>query len=269
MRRAQLIAIFFVGWAQTALAEEAPPAETFDAIVAEAMGHYQAHQFETAIELFTRAFEIRQESELIYNIARSYERSSQAEQAIEAYERFLGMPATTAELRTRTLANLSALRAEMAARERAEQPPEEGSPEVTEPPGGQEAEGSGGEFVVQPAQPSIWSSTLGIAGWALFGVGAVTAIVGVVFASMAISSNGEFEGAGLDQERLELRNDVERNALIADVLVFSGGGIGLAGIALLIANSVRHSRAGSEPEAPVAVLPGPRGTMGLGLQGRF
>jgi len=267
-----LLVVLVLGWAAPVLGEQSgagssltPEQEAaFQATMAEAMEHYQAHRYPQAIELFQRAYQMRAEPELVYNIARSYERSQQLEEAITAYERFIALPATTSDLRARARTNLTAIRQELAAMEAAEHQEAMPTPVVpTSTPGGATSGREGeGTSTLGP---------LGIAGWVLFGIGAATTIAGVVFAGLTISSDGDFQGASLEEDRLTIREDVERNALLADILLISGGTICLTGIILLVVNAVRGSDDGEESGAESAILltPGPRGTYGLGLTGRF
>ena len=262
-----LLVVLVWGWATPVLGEQSgagaslPPEQeaAFQALMAEAMGHYQGHRYAQAVELFERAYEMRAEPELVYNIARSYERSQQLEDAISAYERFLALPATTSELRARARANLAAIRQEQAALEAAER--QEGTPPTTpeQPPGG------------GPTDEPQSLGPLGIAGWVLFGVGAVTAVAGVVFAGLTITAESDFQAAEITEERLTLREDVERNALVADVLLISGGTVCLTGIILLIVNAVRGRDGAAEDDSGLAIFPSaaPLGSYGLGLRGRF
>lgn len=266
MKIRHIASLVVVLWAWAPLVAQAEEGEDFDALVAEAMENYQAHNYERAIELFTRAYEIRPEPELIYNIARSYERSAQRERAIEAYERFLEMPATTADLRARALSNLTALREEMAALERAEQ---QAARAESTPEPQPEGEATPGPTTGRPGAGATEPKGIRISGWVLFGLGAATTIAGVVFASLAIGADNEFEQAGLNPERLSLREDVQRNALIADILIFSGGAIGLTGIGLLIADAIRRSREQGDDEETLAIRPAPPGSIGLSFAGRF
>lgn len=261
-----LLTVLVMGWAPLASGERSGSAgalsaeqeAAFQAIVAQAMEHYQARRYTQAIELFMRAHEIRTEPELVYNIARSYERLAQLDEAVEYYERFLSLPATTAELRSRARANLTALRQEQASLDASQQPPQ------TPPPGPGDGTGPDGGEVEEGRQP------LATAGWVLFGVGAATAIAGVVFAGLTISSDTQFQEADVNDDRISLRDDIERNALAADVLLITGGTVGLTGIVLLIVNAVR-ARRGDEPDVvDLAVHPLTLdGGLGLGVRGRF
>jgi tetratricopeptide (TPR) repeat protein len=242
-----LLAVLALGCPAPALAEET---ETFEGLVAGAMEHYQAQRYAEAIELFQRAHDLRAEPELVYNIARSYERLARLEEAIAAYEQFLSLPATTAELRARARANLTALRQEQAELEASQEP--HPLPPPTPPPADDRA------------------APLSIAGWALFGIGAATALVGVVFAGLTISGESDFQQAEVDDDRLSMREDVERDALVADVLLFTGGAVCLTGIVLLVVNAVRAHRREPRPDAGLALHPLVlEHGLGLGAWGRF
>jgi len=249
------------------LAEESgpppePAAETddFDTIVASAVEAYQAQRYDEAIGLFGRAFEIRPQPELIYNIARVYERSVRPREAVEHYERFLSLPNTTAELRARAMTSLEALQMELEAIERANQ-------RVT---GG---DGTGdGTTPVQPPPPVDPPDALNIAGWVLFGVGVAVLATGGVFGGLSLSEETATEEAGnLEDQQLHF-DQGESYALAADVLFGLGGAMALTGAVLLIVRAARGSDDTDEPASAedVALRPffGGQG-LGLTLGGRF
>ena len=88
-----------------------------DSLIQEAVEHYSAHRYNEAIECFKQAYEIIEEQELLFNIARAHQKMSNKKEAIEWYERFLGAPGTTSDLRKLALTNSEKLRREIAAEE--------------------------------------------------------------------------------------------------------------------------------------------------------
>jgi hypothetical protein len=281
------LAVSGLGFAsQPALAEdsgagpgggEARPATEspgFDALVEEAMGHYNARRYEPALELFERALAIHQEPELVYNIARSHERLLHREQAVDAYERFLEMPGTTGELRTRALSNLTALRQEIAALEAARRAaPVAGAGD--QPPDGSLAGAAGEPAGTEPPPATRRIGALGISGYALLGGGAAIAVVGVVFWGLASASNSSFQDAGMSEDRLDLRDDVVTRGLVGDVLFFTGIAALGTGVALVVVDAMRRRARGaaataSRPRATIGVAPAlSTGALGLGVAGRF
>lgn len=232
----------------SAHAQEAT-APDFDTLLDRGVQHYQARQYEQAIEVFRQAFALRPEPEIVYNIARSYERLARPTEAIAEYERFVALPGTTSELRTRAHASIRALRAELAASESA--PPE---PAVTPTPTPAPVTAP----VEPPPPPPEGGSALGPVGWTMFGVGAVSVGVGVAFGVLTIDRNDAFlRAAPRSEQQIQLRDDVKESALAADILLIGGGVIAATGLVLAIVDATSSS--GSERAASdgpsVAVLP--------------
>lgn len=237
----------------------APPPETgddFDALVARAVAAYEAQRYDEAVELFERAYAIQPQPELIYNIARVYERAVRRQEAVEQYERFLELPNTTADLRARALESLQALRREIRALEAPDEP--EGPETGPTPP---------------PPPPPEPRDVLGPVGWALIGLGGAALIVGGVFGGLTLTEETATEEANsLDDQQLHLDRG-GTYALTADILFGAGGALAVTGAILLIVRATRGGDdAGEGAEEPEVswrpLMLGGRG-LGLSLDGRF
>jgi tetratricopeptide (TPR) repeat protein len=283
-----LVVVPALSLAWSASAEQGGPTDTteeeqqqqeFDALVTEAVQHYSARRYEQAIDLFEQAFAIQGEPELVYNIARSHERLANRDQALEWYERFINMPGTTGELRTRALSNIASLRQEIAALRAAEQAgvaPDGGTGLVTNNERTETGTGTGRPPSGPVEPPAPEPRPFRTAGYSLIGVGAVAMIAGGIFGGMALAAHSEFEDASeiYSQERVDLRDDVELRSLMSDILLFSGAGIAAAGIVLVVLDAIRARRASEEDEGAdeVSLVPSltlANGGYGFGLVGRF
>ena len=222
-----------------------------DALVKEAVESYSERRYEEAIELFKQAYEIQQEPELLYNIARSYERLSDNENAVEWYQRFLDVPGTTGELRTRARDNIAALRREIDAMKAAADKAEHETADDQK----ESAEGADAKVEAVPSSDTVSqqdktaSNTqknkksrrpLRIAGWSAAGVGAAALVTGGIFGGLALSAKNDYDAAKYNEERITYRDDTERDALIFDITFFSGAGLAAAGIALLVVDAIQH-----------------------------
>lgn len=236
----------------------------FDAVVARAVQHYASREYEPAIELFEQAYSLRAEPELVYNIARSYERLARRAEAIREYRRFVELPGTTSELRGRAFASIEALREEerrLAAISRADEPPSpEPEPRVELEPAPEPAP----ERRPAPSEQG-GSDALAVSGWTIFGVGAAAAVAGAVLGGIAVDRNAAFEQATEYRTKLALYGEVRDFALVTDVLLFAGGAVALTG---LIMGIVGASGGGSEEGPSVSVLAGP-GLAGVSVDARF
>lgn len=238
-------------------------ADEFRAQVDKGMKAYKSRRYDVAVRAFERAFELKREPELVYNVARAYEKSLQTDNAIQAYERFLGLQGTTAELRAKALEAVEALKSEKRARARAARRAEEPVPVVSSkrrtsiPPTSDPTQIVENEPSPSPSRALEWT---------LIGTGVAVAAVGGVFAVLAALDNANFNDLestpGTPRSELEdLQSTIDRNALIADVLVPTGLVAAAAGIILILI----------EPdEAPVAVSPMVGQDLGgIALGGRF
>jgi tetratricopeptide (TPR) repeat protein len=228
--------------------------ETFNRLVQDGMNHYRNREYDEAVQKFEAAYAINQQPELIYNVARAHEKAPRRDQAIQAYERFLSLPGSTADLRAKALASVEALRREKEAMERSRQPRDTGGGSVVPP-------GSGGGVVTRP--PKETSRTLE---WVLIGGGAAVAATGAIFGVLALQANSDFKtlkADGADRATLEdKKSTVDNNALVADVMI----GVGAVSI---IAGAIMYLTTGHD-DGDVAVGPvfGPD-QAGLAVSGRF
>lgn len=216
---------------------------------------YEGRRYQEAATEFEAAYAIRPEPDLKYNIARSYERALMREEAIAAYEAFLQLPGTTSEMRSRAIAARDSLRAELNAMRAPDPQPDppdgdgDGDGDTDTDPGNQVTP-------IQPPPPEP-SSGLRTAGIALLAVGAAAAIGGGVCGGLALSANSDFEDATEREDQIRLKDDVDRFALLADVLVGAGVAFAVTGVVLMIVGGSSDD----DEQAPVAVAPsvGPGG----------
>lgn len=197
--------------------------DAFDPILDQALADYRARLYVQAAEGFERAYTLRPEPELVYNQARAYEKALRRDESIQAYEHFLELVGTTAELRSRALASLTALRHERAVLQQAKQrattpPPVDSVPPIP---------------VATTVHPAPWIKPE----YVLIGSGSIAAVVGGVFGVLAARANHELSHTKTelpaDPRRLsDLEDEVRRNALVADILV--GTGIVSAGIGVVL-----------------------------------
>lgn len=235
---------------------EAKPAEprSVKTLIDEAFQHYARGEYDAAIEDFEAAYAREPKPEYVFNAARSYEKALRVQEAIAAYERFVNLPGTTAELRSRAFESLGALRREANARDRAVQ--------STEPPRSPEQPPrvvSGVQTSAPPPQGP--DNTLP---WGLVAGGGGLIAVGAVFGGIAAVRASELsEARGVEPvtRQQELADAVERNALVADIMFGVGGAAALTGIILVLVNETR---------GPVAVAPSTAGgSTGLVLNAQF
>lgn len=278
--KATLHRLLFVFVALLAVSIQAPSYaradddSAFDRLMTEGLDAYKARKYEQAAARFQAAFELRAEPELVYNIARSYEKALRVKEAIEAYERFLRLPGTTAELRTNALAQLEALKKEQDALSRADAPSskrrradrdmsdEAASARGTGVERGAEDPTRRGFDAPSPvAVEAPMSSRARAIEWTLIGVGGAGIVAGVAFGVFAQGKSNEFGRSNDPAEKQTLRNDAKLNALIADIAIGTGALTAAIGAGLLLF---------LDGDTSVGLTPsvGPQGG-GVSVAGRF
>ena len=234
-----------------------------DALIQEAVEHYSAHRYGEAAECFKQAYEIFEEPELLFNIARSHEKKSNSEEAIKWYERFLEVPGTTSDLRTRALTSIAALRQEIAAKEeiqKSEEVPSEdtsAAPETEAEPGTEPAsaykaipsiepdptfsDSPGSEEGVSTAKENgLALSPMKLWGYSLLGAGSIAIVVGTIYGGLAIGAKNDFESSGYEPDRVQYREEMRNKALVFDIVFSSGVALATAGITLLVVDAIKR-----------------------------
>lgn len=256
-----LMALVFISSATIAAAQDQASAVASDGYqehLDRGLAEYEAGHYEPAAEAFEAAYAVRPEPELQYNVARSYERAVKREEAIAAYQRFLELPGTTSETRTRALRAVASLRAEIEAMN-ASVPTE---PEVSDP------------VVVVPPQeepmpldePTSGRGAKATAGWVLIGTGALALVAGAISGGLALATNNEFEDATVREDQVALAQEVDNYALATDVLLGTGLVFAVVGIVLVAVDDGDDA----EDDAQVRLTPaGSPTSVGLMLSGRL
>lgn len=226
---------------------------------------FRAGDYEEAIELFKKAYEVRQIGNLLYNIARCYESMEEHEKAIEYYERFIASPDADSESRQVAIRRSNEQREILAAkREMARQQDDQRDREpVASPP-----EATGGEARSGPG--ALAYITLG-GGVAMLGGGALMGV-------LARNQQQTFAESSDPAVKVQARQTGQRQALVADVLYAAGGVTTLVGLIWVVRGGARdEAQASQESRAPDRSAPraritpwaSPSGGGGLTVMGRF
>ena len=261
---------------------------TLDTLIGEGVAHYSDRRYDEAIECFKRALDIQREPELLYNIARSYERLTKSEEALEWYEKFLEEPGSTGELRMKALTNIAALRQEINAKKAAEASGDaEASTDVAKTPASAEktespqsdyddSSSSMDSSLPPPAfeESPRSSRPLRIVGWITTGVGAAGVIAGSIFGGLALKAKKDFDDAGFKADRVGYRDDMKRNALVFDIVFSTGAVLTVTGVTLLLVDMFkqRSLRESSDGRTKMRLLPSlvvSNDTVAAGLRCRF
>lgn len=210
---------------------EAPEVAQAAALSEEAVTRFDAKDYDGAIERFSAAYNLDPNPNYLFNIGRVYEESGNLETAIEYYERFIQQPGVELESRKFASERLKDLREITASRK---QPETEAAPQPQpEAP--------------QPATPvdveqKPKRQPLELAGYGFLATGLAAGIAGGVFGGLAMNKRNSLATTSGFESRQDAIAAGERNALLADILLVSGGVLVVAGVAM-VAVGVRKRKA--------------------------
>jgi tetratricopeptide (TPR) repeat protein len=249
--------------AQTAPEPAAAGGKSVAQLNEEGTAFYQQRDYRHAIERFIQAFAIDPDPNLLFNIARSYERLGELDAAIEKYEQFLNTPGADASGRSRAQESLRQLRE---SKQGASAAPEaeagganEAAPlEAAPPPGADDGE---------PGGPSALP-------WVVLGGGIAFTTVGVSLYLLGASDHNKVtdaRGFGQDDAVVPMtRSEAQDLVSSGDTKKLLGGiGLGLGG-ALLTTYVVMLATgsSGGEHEVAFGVAPAAGGA-NMSLTGSF
>lgn len=220
---------------------------------------YAERNYRAAIERFVEAYAIDHDPNLLFNIARCYEKLGDTEAAIEKYDAFLAAPGADTEGRVKAKASLAELQK---LRERGDVEAAAPAPSPPAPPTPVEAHAATG------------SSSRAVVLWSMLGAGVVvTGVAGISYA-LGVRDHRQVTGTPSYGDPALVhpltRAEAQRYVDSGDTKKLMGGiGLGLGGA--LIATSVALLLTG-KPSAPesarLTLTPSPTG-MFAGYSGRF
>lgn len=271
--------------AVAALAGRPAGAETPEAqverLATEAVNAYRGADYRRAVDLFQKAYEIRQVPALQYNMAKAYDKLGEVDHAYECYRRYADSADADPHLKAKAEARMAVLtdvrRKNRAAARALEQrpesprakapPPEPPKPAVVEapkPPPPPTAEQIAEKLHAQRqhARRRDRFAALGIGLTALASAGVA---VGTSVSALSLQDQWSQQYGGDEAARRQLKNDALLRAGLAD------GFYALAGATAAVSAYFLYRGYRPEPNAPsLAVTPSvsPNGAT-LGLWGRF
>ncbi|MCH9685638.1 MAG: tetratricopeptide repeat protein [Deltaproteobacteria bacterium] len=249
----------------------AAPADDNDpeALSAEAAQRYQAKDYDGAVELFEKAYELDPQPNYLFNIGRVYEEKGDLENAVVYYQRFVGQSGVDLESRQTATERLKILReavAQMKAEDETDEPVDETEP-VDEGIPVDEETNEDAEAAAKRKR------TLRITGYSLMGVGGGALIIGAVFGGLASGNANEAADDMFVDRKIALRNTARTQARVADAMFITGGILAAGGLVLVL-STVGGKKSGGDGDKAVArrtmwaPVVGPR-QVGLGLTHRF
>jgi len=221
---------------------------------------YAERNYRTAIEKFVEAYAIDHDPNLLFNIARCYEKLGDLGAAIEKYEAFVAAPGADTEGRIKakeSLTELEHLREQGGVTPREER----ATGGESAPPAAEASDGSGSTFNVWP--------------WVTLGAGVVVTGVGATFYALGASDHAQVtDAAGYNDPsvvypmtRAEAQGYVDSGntkKLVGGIGLGLGGALIATGVVLLVTGK------GAEPAqtASFTLAPSTEGVV-AGYSGRF
>ncbi len=224
--------------------EDAETAHKVEQLAKEAIALYRKGRYREALVRFKMALALEPVANLLYNVARIYEKLGERERAIEYYERFVRAPDADPAARERARDRIAALRAQPAA-----------TP-------GRTARAAAPSEVrrTAPLSPAT-RLRLRRAGWALVGAGVAVLGTGVALALLARHEQDAFHAARDVASKYDARSRAKGFALGADVAFGVGGAALATGVGLLVYERIERPTAEARLRITPEVLP-----HGVGIQ---
>ena len=216
---ATLLCATLVTTAPAAVFAQDDGSSSFKDLTAEATAAYENGEYENAIELFKKAYEVRSVSNILYNIARIYEDAGDIDGAIEYYDKFVVAPNVDQGPRRDALDRLKTLR------------------EVKKMQAGEPEQTQVAETPRPEPDPAPEPNTGRTVGWVFLGVGGASLIGSGIFALLTQSQHDSFATATSLDARRQAANSGRTNAVLADSLLVTGAVTAIVGGVFLIASS--------------------------------
>lgn len=208
---------------------------------------YASRDYRRAVERFLRAYAIDPDPNLLFNIARCYEKLGDREAAIEKYEEFLSLPGADAVGRNRAHESLQALRIARSQSDKA--------PDVPSTTSAERSDAASIDVNVPPVPPapldggsaSRGSDGMGMWPWLTLGGGALALGTGSVFLALGQKDHNQIMNDPGYQDRSqplsltraqvdELDDDAGQKKLIGAVGLGIGGALLLTSAVLFLVN---------------------------------
>jgi hypothetical protein len=260
---AALLVVHGVAGAQEpAPAATEAPALDFDGHVEAAAGHFEAGRLAEALRSFEAAWAIKQDGNLLYNIAYLHEQLGHLEQAADHYDRFITTPGVELENRALAAERLKAIRGILLARR--EEAPAPVAAQPVQP-----------VIVAAPApaspapplpSPPAEGSTLRPVGLLVGGGGLVLMGAGVVTGLLANGAASDMEASSTLTERRGHADRADSLAVTTDALLFSGLAVTATGAVMYLLGG--DTEGSPSPGLSLGPAVGPE-TFGVQVQGQF
>ena len=205
-----------------------PPASASPSATAlrdQAVDRFKAKDYDTAVSLFEQAYALDPNPNYLFNIGRVYEEKGDLKRAVEYYQRFVNEPGVQIEARERASGRLKVLRAIVDDNQAKPETKPEGPTDDKKP---EPLPTEGPQDVADP------NKKMKFAGFGLLGLGGVSMIVGGIFGGLALGKQSDLKNTSIISERQSLASSGPTFALVSDVTLFTGAGLAVTGLVLVL-----------------------------------
>ena len=213
--------------------------QTYDDYVAAAAEKFERQDLMGAIEDFKKAYELRAEPNILYNIARLYEEAGKFEEAVAYYDQFVVLPGIDIESRQDALTRLKTLREILALRKKDE-------PKADPEPGPK----PGPEAKPKPEPDRTMA-------YIFLGTGAGALVGSGVFALLTQSAHASFQSAPTLEERRSAASSGSTYGALSDGLLVGGVALATLGVIFWATASPEQAPSSPSPGARLAPVLGP------------
>jgi tetratricopeptide (TPR) repeat protein len=214
-------------------------------VINEAIELFRAGRYRLSIEKFQEAYELVEDPNILFNIARCYHLLGEKKNAIEFYNRFIYYPDVPADSKERAKKYLEELREG-----------QEGGGGETPQPTGSEASGDNTEgdqsesdaFGQQNGPTDEAKSTPKVLEWSLIGAGLAIAVTGGALGGVALGNHKSFESSHDFDDKADLENKGRVLALASDICLGVGIATAAAGVILMVVRAHKGKKSSSEQQ---------------------
>jgi tetratricopeptide (TPR) repeat protein len=234
MIRAICISLVLLVAARPAVADDADHKAMALKLFGDSDAAYKAGEFEHAVELLRRAYDLYPEPLLLYNLARALEGMGDLQGAVLEYQRYL-VAAPDVRDRGAIERRIAMMREQLAQRDQPHPPPPPPQPLPQGPP---------------PASGQTTERPVNTTPFVMMGVGVAAIIGGGAFGYMSAARHDDAVKAPVQADAQRYQDRAETYALTANVMFVAGGAFAAGGLVWALINRAHHD----DPPAGVAFV---------------
>jgi tetratricopeptide (TPR) repeat protein len=206
-----------------------------ESVINDAIEMFQSGAYSAAIEKFEQAYELIEDPNILFNIARCYQELGKKEEAVSYYGRFINHPDVPEESKSAAQDRLNQLEAKNQDGAYTGAGDDAASTDDS-------SYSAGGETDDVQLTPPYSRSRARVLEWTLLGTGAALTVAGAVFGGIAIAKHSEFESSHDRDEKEDLENSGKIMSLTSDITLGVGITAMTTGLILLLVRKPKEKK---------------------------